>query len=83
MVSTSCCCDPEVFYNLLDDNLALSNFSAAVRSTTSVPKDPDCVIFECNESVGDLMSLQRLLAPRMLKSLRVLQLSYRKKDLEN
>ena len=52
MASTRCCYDPEVFCDLLDDNMALSKFSAAVGSTTSVPEDPDCVIFECNEAVG-------------------------------
>ena len=41
-----------MFCNLLDDSIALSRFSAAVESTTSVPEDPDCVIFECNAAVG-------------------------------
>ena len=52
MASTSCCYDPEVFCNLLDDNMALSKCSAAVGSTTSVPEDTNCVIFECKEAVG-------------------------------
>ena len=41
VASTSCCYDPEVFCDLLDDNLALSKLSAAVGSTTSVSDDPD------------------------------------------
>jgi hypothetical protein len=41
-----------VFCGLLDGNMALSNCFAAVGSTTSVPEDPDCVIFECNAAVG-------------------------------
>ena len=52
MASTSCCYYPEVFCNLIDDNMALSKFSAAVESITSVPEDPDYVIFECNKAVG-------------------------------
>ena len=52
MASTSYCYDPEVFCNFLDDNMTLSKFSVAVGSTASVPEDPDCVIFECNEAVG-------------------------------
>ena len=33
---TSCCYDSEVFYNFLDDNMALSKFSTSVGSTTSL-----------------------------------------------
>ena len=49
---TNCCYDPEVFCHVLDDTMALSKFSVAAGSTTSAPEDPDCVIFERNETVG-------------------------------
>ena len=51
MTSISCWYDPEVICDLLDDNMAVSKFSAALGSTTSVPEDPDCVIFKCSEVV--------------------------------
>ena len=52
MASTSCCYDPEVFCDLLHEHIGLSKFSTAVGSTTAVPEDPDCVIFEYQEAVG-------------------------------
>ena len=37
--------DPEVFYDILDDQKSLSIFSGAVGSTTANFQDPDCEIF--------------------------------------
>ena len=45
VTSRSSVFDPEVFCNLLYDQIALSNFSVAVGSTTANPQDPDCEIF--------------------------------------
>ena len=38
--------DPEVFCDLLDDQISLSKFSSAVGSTTGNPQNPDCEILE-------------------------------------
>ena len=52
VTSTSCCYAHEIFCDLLDEDIELFKFSTAVGSTTAVPDDPDCVIFECHEAVG-------------------------------
>ena len=44
VASVSCACDPVLFFDILDDNIALSKFSAAVRSTSASPKYPDSVM---------------------------------------
>ena len=37
--------DPEVFCDLLYDEISLSTFSGAVVSTAANPQNPDCEIF--------------------------------------
>ena len=37
--------DPELFCDLLDDEIALSKFSGAVGSTTANLQNPDCETF--------------------------------------
>ena len=37
--------NPEVFCDILDDQIALSKFSGAVGSTAANPQNPDCEIF--------------------------------------
>ena len=41
----SCVLNPEVLCDILDEQLALSKFSAAIGSTVANPKYPDCAIF--------------------------------------
>ena len=42
VASISCAYDPILFYDLLDNKIALSKFSAAVDSTTAKQQDTDC-----------------------------------------
>ena len=52
--SISCAYDPVLFCDLLDDNITLFKFSAAVGSTKVKQQYPDCVMdnwYQC-ESVG-------------------------------
>ena len=54
VASIICAYDIVLFCDLLDDNIALSKFSAAVGSKTANKQDPECVVdiwYQC-ERVG-------------------------------
>ena len=45
VASMSIVFDPEVFCDIIDDQISLSKFYGAFGSTTVNPKNPDCEIF--------------------------------------
>ena len=52
----SCVLDLEVLCDLLDEQVALSNFSAAVWSTVANLQYPDCAIFHASEDLTDVFA---------------------------
>ena len=56
VADVGCVLDPDVLYNLLDNQLALSKFSGAFMSTFANPQDTDFEIFHSREDSIDFFA---------------------------